>query len=88
MKHLGKCPWCGNEVKAMIEEENYVRRDACTCPECGERILVCRTPGCTNYAKGGDIWDDEFCPECTKTAIQTGVLGGISIIVGKMFSDD
>lgn len=83
-KGLGKCPWCGNNVRARVIEENYVRRDSCVCPECGERILVCRTPGCTNYAKGGDIWDDELCPDCTNTggSWAAGIIG--TIIAGKI----
>ena len=24
-------------------------------------------PGCNNYAKGGEIWDDELCPSCTNS---------------------
>ena len=82
MKGIGICPWCGKEVRAIIEEENYIRRDSCKCPECGERILVCRTPGCNNYAKGGTIWDDEICTECAKNIVTTG----ITILVGKVFT--
>lgn len=65
-KSLGKCPWCGEYVRAIVIEENFVRRDFCKCPKCGGKVLVCRTPGCNDYAKGGDFWDDEFCPDCTK----------------------
>ena len=57
LKALGKCPWCGKIVRGIVIEENYVRRDLCCCPECNEKILICRRPGCTNYAKGGDLWD-------------------------------
>lgn len=86
MKHLGKCPWCGNEVRAIVEEENYIRRDSCRCPDCGGKILICRTPGCTNYAKGG-FWDDECCPECTKMVVTTAGLGAVGILVSKAFED-
>lgn len=84
MKHLGKCPWCGENVRAVVIEENYIRRDLCECPKCGEKILICRTPGCTNYAKGGDFWDDELCPDCTSGAgsIATGV--ATTVLIGKL----
>lgn len=49
----------------MLLQENTVRRDVCECPECKKQLLICRTPGCQNYAKGGDIYDDELCPSCT-----------------------
>ena len=82
MKPLGRCPWCGKDVVGRVVEENYIRRDECVCPECGEKIFICRAPGCNNYAKGG-IWDDEFCPDCTKTVVTGGVLSALSIIIGK-----
>lgn len=65
IKSVGICPWCGEKVIGVVEEENIIRRDVCKCPKCGNKILICRKPGCNNYEKGG-IWDDELCPECTK----------------------
>lgn len=64
-KHSGTCPYCSNVVTPSVFVENYIRRDICECPECHEKILVCRTPGCVDYAKGGPIYDDELCPSCT-----------------------
>ncbi|CAG7827265.1 unnamed protein product [Allacma fusca] len=26
-----------------------------------------KTPGCQDYAKGGDLYDDELCPGCTSS---------------------
>lgn len=72
-KHVGLCPFCNKEVRPRVVEENYLRRDKCKCPECSNIIYVCRTPGCTNYAKGGDFWDDELCPSCTSTLFDGGV---------------
>ena len=66
-KHAGECPYCKSTVTPTIFEENTVRRDLCECPECGGKLLVCRTPGCQDYAKGGDIYDDELCPSCTSS---------------------
>lgn len=80
MKRLGKCPWCGKEVMAIVRQTNYIRRDSCICPECGKKILVCRTPGCSNYAKGG-LWDDELCPDCVKLAVTQGGLAILSFFV-------
>lgn len=65
-KTRGLCPFCEEQVQAIVLEENYLRRDRCMCPECGEDIYVCRSPGCYNYAKGGEYYDDELCPACTK----------------------
>lgn len=83
-KGLGKCPWCGEQVKARVIEENYIRRDLCVCPQCGEKILICRTPGCNNYAKGGDLWDDELCPDCTSGAGSIVVGIGTTLLLGKL----
>ena len=65
-KHSGECPYCRNTVKPNILEKNSIRRDLCECPDCLEKILVCRTPGCSCYAKGGENYDDELCPSCTE----------------------
>lgn len=64
-KHSGECPYCSQVVTPVLLQENTVRRDVCECPECKKQLLICRTPGCQNYAKGGDIYDDELCPSCT-----------------------
>jgi len=64
-KHSGKCPFCDEVVTPKIVTENIVRRDVCKCPSCSEMLIVCRTPGCQDYAKGGTIYDDELCPGCT-----------------------
>jgi hypothetical protein len=66
-KHLGICPFCGDNVTPLLIEENTIRRDVCECPSCKEKLLICRTPGCHSYAKGGEIYDDELCPSCTSS---------------------
>ena len=65
-KQLGTCPFCKEQVRANVTVERRFRRDTCECPECGESILVCRMPGCGDYAKVRQTYDHEFCPECTK----------------------
>lgn len=67
-KEAGLCPFCNNEVSAVVVEENILRRDKCKCPECDKTIYLCRAPGCNNYAKGTENWDNELCPSCTETA--------------------
>lgn len=81
VKHKGTCPFCSEVVQPKITEENKVRRDKCQCPNCHQAVYVCRSPGCQNYAKGGNLYDDELCPSCTssiaevgKGAIATGVI--------------
>jgi hypothetical protein len=64
-KHSGPCPYCGETITPELVEKNTIRRDVCLCPECKKQLLVCRTPGCHNYTKGGEIYDDELCPSCT-----------------------
>lgn len=83
-KSKGSCPFCKEEIRPIILEENTLRRDKCECPTCNEIIYVCRIFGCENFAKGGDIYDDEFCPECAKNIQKTiGGLGkGMLTIVG------
>ena len=71
-KPAGLCPFCKKMVRAVVSEENTLRRDLCTCPACEGDVLVCRTPGCDDYARGGEYYDDELCPACTKKA---GVVG-------------
>ena len=79
-KHKGVCPFCNIEMIPSVIEENTIRRDKCQCPDCGKYVYVCRTPGCRDYSKGGDIYDDELCPSCT-SAIggSVGSLGGLAI---------
>lgn len=72
-KASGLCPFCRKMVRAEVSTSNFVRRDVCTCPNCNESILVCRAPGCNDFAKGGSFWDDELCPECTKSATKMGL---------------
>ena len=74
MKPLGKCPFCGECVRAKVIEENFIRRDYCECSKCNSSIYVCRYPGCDHYAKGGDMYDDELCPYHTRF-VTTGGLG-------------
>ncbi|HOX46092.1 MAG TPA: hypothetical protein PK668_20990 [Myxococcota bacterium] len=87
-KPMGKCPFCHHKVHAKIVEENSWRRDVCRCPECGERILVCRMPGCKDFAEGGETWDEEFCPDCTAAgtgAASTLAMVALSVQVRKSF---
>lgn len=69
LKHAGMCPYCCNTVRPEVIRENSIRRDICACPECNEKVLVCRIPGCTAYAKAGEIYDDELCPSCTGSIV-------------------
>jgi hypothetical protein len=71
MKQKGKCPFCQKQVEPQILEGNTLRRDRCKCPECGEEIYLCRSPGCHDFAKGTSVYDHEFCPECTETISST-----------------
>ena len=71
-RHSGICPFCKETIIADTLEENYVRRDKCQYPSCKGVIYVCRSPGCDNYAKGGDLYDDELCPECTRGLTSNG----------------
>ncbi len=73
LKPAGLCPFCKENVRADVIEENTLRRDKCACPSCGGTVYVCRTPGCDDYAKGGDFYDDELCPACTSGA------GGVAV---------
>lgn len=83
LKRLGECPFCRQSVRAQIVEENILRRDKCACPSCGGAVYVCRAPGCNNYAKGGDIYDDALCPGCTSgpgtlvTGVAATVVAGL-----------
>lgn len=79
-KHLGECPFCKESVRAEVVEENMLRRDKCMCPACQGTVYVCRAPGCDNYAKGGDLYDDELCPECTRGA--GGIVTGAAVAIG------
>jgi hypothetical protein len=49
-----------------------------------------RSPGCQNYAKGGDLYDDELCPSCTsgvsefgKGALMTGAITVLTAVLTK-----
>jgi hypothetical protein len=91
VKPKGECPACHAIIQAKVIEENYIRRDICECPECKEHILVCRMPGCYDYALGGKWYDDELCPKCKSidnigsvATTLTSVLGVIAM-AGSMF---
>lgn len=62
----GECPWCKEEVRAVLLEVNsFPRRNIYSCPKCSGQVLKCYTPGCDNTARWGDYWDDYYCPDCT-----------------------
>ncbi len=81
-KQKGICPFCSKNVAAEIIEENTIRRDRCKCPECGETVFLCRTPGCHDFAKGTQVYDHELCPSCTGTVADAG--SGVASIIGKV----
>lgn len=94
-KHKGICPFCKEEIVPYVIDENTFRRDVCACPECREKILVCRGLGCHNYAKGGESYDDELCPECTKSLadhagdiVKGGLVVALSIAVTSLSEKD
>lgn len=86
-KSKGICPFCAEMVTPSVTEENLIRRDKCACTACGEGVYVCRSPGCNNYAKGGEYYDDELCPQCTSGIADAGkmtvAMAVFGAIVGK-----
>lgn len=90
-KESGCCPFCGAFVAPQILEENRLKRDKCRCLNCNSTIYLCIAPGCNNYTKSGVVWDDWFCPSCTKY-LSTSVMASIAAIAAtKMqggFSDE
>ena len=83
LQHQGHCPQCGQVVTPRRLEANTLRRDVLECPHCQARILKCRFPGCKDYALGGEFWDNEFCPDCTKTVAQTAISGGLALALAR-----
>lgn len=90
VKHKGLCPFCSETVQPKVVEENTIRRDKCECPNCNNTVYVCRSPGCQNYAKGGELYDDELCPSCTsgvsefgKGALMTGAITVLTAVLTK-----
>jgi hypothetical protein len=73
-KHLGICPFCKELTTPSVAEDNTLRRDKCICPKCSNVVYVCRTPGCDDYTRGGDIYDDELCPACTASVVDCGTV--------------
>lgn len=71
-KDEGKCPFCKETMTPEVIEENSIRRDKCACSKCEMPIYVCRAPGCRDYARGGDIYDDEFCISCSDKLAEFG----------------
>ena len=66
-KNEGICGHCREKVSPIVIEENVLRRDKCQCPKCKQDLYACRSPGCDDYAKGSKSYDEELCPECTKS---------------------
>ncbi|WP_175653835.1 hypothetical protein [Pseudomonas sp. Marseille-P9899] len=96
-KDKGKCPFCEKTMTPDISEKNNIRRDKCECTNCRRVIYVCRAPGCRDYARGGSLYDDEFCISCSdkiaefgkKSSEQFGaavVLGGAALVTGWLAS--
>jgi len=83
--HVGVCPFCSETVKPVLFEEGKIFRDTYKCDNCNNKIMYCRSPGCQDYTKWGEIIKDDFCPECTR-AISSGVtsigVGALSTVVG------
>lgn len=87
IKSKGKCPYCKELMIPDVIEENTVRRDKCKCSnsKCNGIIYACMGIGCNDYAKSGDFWDDNLCPECTETAAKTApelIKFALTIFVG------
>lgn len=93
-KHSGLCPFCGDSVTPDLVEDNSIRRDVCECPSCKAKILVCRTPGCTSYTKGGSVYDDELCPACTASLTSSvgdvlkAAIGAAAFVVGTVIASE
>lgn len=79
VKQLGTCPFCKEMQLPIVVEENFVRRDKCQCSSCEETIYVCRSPGCDNFAKGGSVYDDELCPECTRGVVSNSAMVVVTV---------
>jgi len=89
-KHVGRCSFCEEKVKPVTKEKNFLRRDKCQCPECKEIIYTCRIPHCHDYAKGGDIYDDELCRWCLESsggALKVGAGLIITSIIASILAD-
>ncbi|MEQ4712047.1 hypothetical protein ABN057_07070 [Providencia alcalifaciens] len=69
-KNEGKCPFCNESITPLIIEKNVFRRDKCQCPNCNGIIYICRGLFCQDYAKGGEIYDDELCQPCTSKLVE------------------
>ena len=78
-KPLGTCSYCKEQVQAEIIESNNLRRDRCECTNCHSTVYVCRSPGCHNFALGGEFYDHELCFACTAATI--GVASTVGVVV-------
>lgn len=83
---VGLCPWCKKETTPELFEKNkYVRRNIYKCSRCHKKILVCYTPGCDDFARWGEFWDDYYCPNCTQCGgpisyLERIITGGRNIV--------
>jgi ribosomal protein S27AE len=80
-KHLGTCPFCKELVTPYVVEGNVIRRDKCQCPNCHKIVYVCRTPGCCDYARGGELYDDELCPSCSASVVTNGSTVAVAVLI-------
>lgn len=86
-KDEGKCPFCKETMTPEVTQENTLRRDKCKCSKCERDIYVCRAPACRDYARGGDMYDDEFCMDCSDKLAEFGKeatekLGTAAVLAG------
>ena len=80
----GKCPFCKQVVLPKIVETGVIQRNKLQCPTetCGQYMYKCRTPGCHDFAKWTEVYDHEFCPDCTESVNNVaGAVGKAALAV-------
>lgn len=61
------CSWCFRKSWHSLIKHSYLRRNIYECRLCGQQTIKCRL--CSNMARAGKTWDDEFC------AVHDGTIG-------------
>jgi len=66
------CSWCFRKSWHLLFQHSSLRRNIYECRLCGQQTIKCRL--CSNMARAGKAWDDEFC------AVHDGTIGSFDTL--------
>jgi tellurite resistance protein/predicted RNA-binding Zn-ribbon protein involved in translation (DUF1610 family) len=59
-----ECPNCGTEGNFEMSTSRWAGRNEYQCSRCEMKLFQCRTWGCSNLVRVGDLHHEQLCEEC------------------------